>query len=212
MRAWLVGVGCVVLAGVPAAYLLAHRRAVDRAPAQEPTDPAVTARNGEARRRTGPFGPWGPPSSAWAGAAPDAAAASADPAPAAAAPAQEDAGGPRLERDQQIEALRLSGPDSEGLMAATSAARDAWVTFTTGGGGNVEAAPWECHRAACFSTAIHGSMQSVEEVTSRILAADEISSWPGSKTRSAPILRSDGKVEVTWILFAPRDGGATAIP
>jgi hypothetical protein len=49
-------------------------------------------------------------------------------------------------------------------------------------------------------------------VTSRSLAADEISSWPGSRTRSAPILRRDGKVEVTWILFAPRDGGATAIP
>ena len=56
------------------------------------------------------------------------------------------------------------------------------------------------------------STQSVQEVTSRILAADEISGWPGSRTRSAPILRSDGKVEVTWILFAPRDAGATAAP
>jgi hypothetical protein len=213
MRIWAAGLGCVLLVGVPAVYVLSHRRADAPAPVQvsagagadEPARPSTAAAS--SRGALSPSSPppvLGAPAAIPPGANPDGAA------PAAAA-AREDAPGPAVERDRQIEAIRLSGPDSEGLLAATGAAREAWKAFTTGGGVKTEAAPWECHRAGCFSTAVHTSMESVEEATSRILAAEEIAAWPGSKSRSAPILRADGKVEVTWIFGAPRDGG-TATP
>jgi hypothetical protein len=213
MRTWVAGLGCVVLAGVPAVYLLAHRRADDRV-AVNVSDGAGEEAPARASSRAASTPAWMHPSPSVA--APGAASgtppsAGPDGRATAIAPAQEDAPGPVVERDRQIEALRLSGPDSEGLLAATGAAREAWKAFTTGGGVKTEATPWECHRAGCFSTAVHTTMESVEEATSHILSAAEIASWRGRKSRSAPIVRPDGKVEVTWILGAPRDEG-TATP
>jgi hypothetical protein len=210
MRIWAAGLGCVVLVGVPAVYFLS-RRADDRLAVHESAGAPADTAGASARARSTTA--WMPPSSPMPvpnNAAQAPQGTSSDAGASAIAAAQEDAPGPLLERDRQIEAMRLSGPDSEGLLAATGAARKAWNAFTAGAGQHVEAAPWECHRAGCFSTAVHASMQSVEEATSRILAAEEIAAWPGSKMRSAPIVRPDGKVEVTWIFGAPHDAGTTA--
>jgi hypothetical protein len=35
-----------------------------------------------------------------------------------------------------------------------------------------------------------------------------MASWPGAKSRSAPIIRPDGSVAVTWMLFAAQEGSS----
>jgi hypothetical protein len=71
---------------------------------------------------------------------------------------------------------------------------------------DVEVSPWECHRGGCFTTVVHQAPESVEALTSQILASPELAKWPGPQTRSAPIPRTDGTAEVTWFLLPPPEG------
>ncbi len=68
---------------------------------------------------------------------------------------------------------------------------------------DIDVSPWECHRGGCFTTVVHQAPQSIEELTSKILASQDLASWSGPQTRSAPIPRTDGTAEVTWFLLTP---------
>jgi len=107
------------------------------------------------------------------------------------------------ERDQQMAKLRTSGPDALSLIAKVSALEVTWETMANRSGIDVEVSPWECHRGGCFATVVHQAPESVEALTSQILASPELAKWSGPQTRSAPIPRTDGTAEVTWFLLPP---------
>lgn len=131
------------------------------------------------------------------------AGADADPTEAAALAAAQ-------EREQQVEAIRASGPDSSGLSRATHSLGAAWEKLARAGASEVNVGSWECHRAGCFVDVIHKSPEALEDLTSKILGSEAMTSWAGTKTRTAPIRLRDGSVQVTWILAEPSDGGPPA--
>src|SRR5215471_6419811 len=96
------------------------------------------------------------------------------------------------ERDQQIAALRASGPDSPRLVSSAEAVGAAWEKLAVAGGDGIRFGSWECHRAGCFTSVVHRTEQSIEDVTEKILASREYMMWPGARTRSGPIHREDG--------------------
>jgi hypothetical protein len=99
--------------------------------------------------------------------------------------------------------LRTSGPDSLSLSAKVAQLQVTWETMATRSGIDVDVSPWECHRGGCFATVVHQAPESVEALTSQILASPELAKWSGPQTRSAPIPRTDGTAEVTWFLLPP---------
>jgi len=110
------------------------------------------------------------------------------------------------ERDQQVARLRASGPDDSRLNAKVSPLRATWETLASRSGIDVDVSQWECYRGGCFTTIVHEAAQSVEELTSQILASQDLARWSGPQTRSAPIPRTDGTAEVTWFLLSPPEG------
>ncbi len=205
MRVWLPGLLGLVLVGLVAGYALFGRRAPRPAAAADEAPPDLTAgsearrfpeRLAEARSEAAPI----PSASAPSGLAP-ALSPRARPEVDAAAAAEA--------RDQQIEAIRASGPDADGvLLRAALGIGEGWQKLAEGTGLAADFEPWECHRSGCFESIVHGSPESLEALTSRILASDELNSWSGTKTRSAPIVRPDGTVTATWMLLLTPDGGA----
>jgi hypothetical protein len=110
------------------------------------------------------------------------------------------------ERDREMAKVRTSGPDDLGLGAKVTPLQVAWETMANRAGIDIEVSPWECHRGGCFTTVVHQAPESVEALTSQILASPELAKWPGPQTRSAPIPRTDGTAEVTWFLLPPPEG------
>lgn len=107
------------------------------------------------------------------------------------------------ERDQQLERLRASGPDVGGLTGKVQSMRGDWQTLAAKAGVDVQVSPLECYQAGCFSTLVFKAHQGVEVLTSEIFDSQAMANWPGPKTRSAPLARSDGAAEVTWLLLPP---------
>jgi hypothetical protein len=204
MRIWLPGVLGLVLVGMialMAAYTTSRGRSTSRHLAAlavvEEVPRLVTP-------RTSP-----PPS--WAISAarpaptpvPDRQQAPAGEGEAGAVEASPQAG----ERDEQVAKLRASGPDPGSLTAKVKPLQETWETMAKRSGIEVDVAPWECYGGGCFTTVVHQAPPSVEELTSKILASQELASWPGPQTRSAPISRTDGTAEVTWFLLTPQPAG-----
>jgi len=111
------------------------------------------------------------------------------------------------ERDQQVAKLRASGPDAGSLTAKVKPLQETWATMAKRLGIDVDVSPWECYRGGCFTTVVHQAPQSVEELTSKILASQDLASWSGPQARSAPNPGSDGTAEVTWFLLTPAQEG-----
>jgi hypothetical protein len=138
--------------------------------------------------------------------------AEAAPAGGAVVPvaAERDAGAEAaLERDRQLEVLRGSGPAPSGFLRAAEKVSRPWEELARATSGEIDVKSWECYRAGCFVNAVHRSARSVDDMTTRILGSSELGSWPGPKSRSAPIPLPDGRIELTWLLFAPEPDGGT---
>ena len=206
MRIWLPGVLGLILVGLiglMATYLTARGRSTSPHPA------ALAAVEEPPRRAT----PRTAPSPSWAISAGRPAPT---PAPAPGfqqAPAGEgdartvEATPQASERDQQVANLRASGPDAGSLTAKVKPLQETWKTMASRSGIEVDVSPWECYHGGCFTTVVHQAPQSVEELTSKILASQDLASWSGPQTRSALIPRTDGTAEVTWFLLTPPQEG-----
>ena len=209
MRVWLPGLLGLVLVGLVAGYALFGRRAPRPAAAADEAPPDVPA-GSEARRSPERL------AEARSEAAPiPSASAPSGPAPTFSLRMrpQVDAAAAVEARDQQIEAIRASGPDADGvLLHAVLGIGEGWQKLAKGAGLAVDFEPWECHRSGCFESIAHGSPESLEDLTSRILASDELNNWSGTKTRSAPIVRPDGTVTTTWMLLLTPDAGTGTPP
>jgi hypothetical protein len=202
MRIWLpsmLGLTLVGLIGLMVTLITSRGQSTSRHPevpaAVDEPPPLVTPRTPSSR-------PWAiseAPAAPTAVPAPTPERAPAVEAEARAVEASPQAG----ERDQQISKLRASGPDAGGLSAKVEPLQVAWEKMANQSGIEIDVSPWECHREGCFTTVVHRAPQSVDDLTSQILASQELTKWSGPQTRSAPIPRTDGTSEVTWFLLSP---------
>jgi len=116
------------------------------------------------------------------------------------------------ERDEQIAALRASGPPSRELsrraQPVSNVLQKLAAASSTGNppAGFRKAGDAECHRAGCFLTLTQPSEDALSDLTARVLASEEMLEWPGASIRSAPIWGPNG-VEATWFLAAAPDAG-----
>jgi hypothetical protein len=129
------------------------------------------------------------------------------PGPPEVAPSTMDASALAAELEQQVEAIRASGPGSGQQLHDAEAVSRPWEAMARASGKEIDLKSWECHRLGCFATAVHHSRESVDELTSKVLGSAELASWPGTKTQSAPIPGPNGTFEVTWLLYLSPDAG-----
>ena len=127
--------------------------------------------------------------------------------PPEVAPSTMDASALATELEQQVEAIRASGPGSARQLHDAEAVSRPWEAMARASGKEIDLKSWECHRLGCFATAVHHSRESVDELTSKVLATAELAGWPGTKTQSAPIPGPNGTFEVTWLLYVIPDAG-----
>lgn len=203
MRIWsgliaLVGATLVVF-GVSA--LRSGRRGSEAAAVAPPVDDVMTA----------PSTPFGGLAAAlrsrlWAPSSAEPPVPS-DRAPAVPAPLAAELDARARERDLQMAGMRDSGADSDDLAGSTKPIRRLFEAMGKGPSPPIGVDPWECYRAGCFATVVERSDESVEALTTKLLASDEVTSWPGASMRSATIQRADGAYESTWFFLAPQDGG-----
>jgi hypothetical protein len=198
--------GLVLVLALMAAVVLwlgpKRRGAAGSAAAAEPSGPADPAREAAVARRE-------PARRDWFEARRSAEEAPAGAVPAPAAPEPDAGAEAMLERDGRLEVLRASGPAPSGFLRAAEKVSRPWEELARATSGEIDVKSWECYRAGCFVTAVHRSARSVDDLTTRIMGSSELGSWPGPKSRSAPIPRPDGKIELTWFLFAPPSDGGT---
>jgi hypothetical protein len=114
------------------------------------------------------------------------------------------------ERDQKIDALRRSGRDKRNFIGTVLRDFKDWdKALANEPKVKVELGPWSCFAGGCFIQLVHDSIASVSESTRRLTATDSFLRWNSGKMRSGEIVRPDGKVEVTWVLFAPPEAART---
>lgn len=107
------------------------------------------------------------------------------------------------ERDLNVLELERSGPDRLNLLAQANVVGAAWKALAEKSKADVSFGPWTCHAGGCFVTALHAGAASVDKLSEEITQTDEFLEWNSTKMRSGPIQRTDGTVEITWILHAP---------
>jgi hypothetical protein len=205
MRIWLPGALGLILAGL-IGVLVTYMTSRGRSTSPHPAAPAAVD---EPPRLVTPHAP-SSPSWAISAARPAPALVPADSqvAPVGEAEARAIEASPQAgERDQQVAKLRASGADAASLTAKVKPLRETWQAMANQSGIEVDVSSWECYRGGCFTTVVHHAAQSVEELTSKILASQDLASWSGPQTRSAPIPRTDGTAEVTWFLLTPPPEG-----
>ena len=106
-------------------------------------------------------------------------------------------------RDQAVNEIRASGPDQQHLLASAKRVAEGWSAKIAKMDVAAKLGPFECHAKGCFVTEVHKSEDDVEEAMRLITRTSEFSGWQSGKMRSGVISREDGRVEVTWFLFAP---------
>ena len=102
-----------------------------------------------------------------------------------------------------MQQLRDSGPDRHSLSPDAIRAGEAWKALAAKTNVDVKFGSWECHAAGCALTLVHGGGGDVDSFSEDVTRTDAFMQWDSSKLRSGPIERADGKVEITWILYAP---------
>jgi hypothetical protein len=111
------------------------------------------------------------------------------------------------ERSDTLEQLKASGRDEQNLLGTVLSDFQDWNAALRGDPKlGVELGSWACFRDGCFVDAVHASSAAVSQSTRLITETKSFLRWNSGKMRSGEIVRPDGKVEVTWVLFAPPVG------
>ncbi|HET9956172.1 MAG TPA: hypothetical protein VFQ61_16810 [Polyangiaceae bacterium] len=133
-------------------------------------------------------------------------------APAAVEPAPAElpsgSGDPRPQlsplehRDRVLTALRASGRDTR-LTSFGQTVVKGWASKLQqlAVGGKVD--PLECYAKGCAVTIEYPSQSAAEDGNEVVTRSGEFNGWQAGKMRSGYITKSNGAVEVTWILDSP---------
>jgi len=113
-------------------------------------------------------------------------------------------------RDREAARLVASGPDARNLTVDAIRLGKSWSRAAQKEGVDLKFDDWKCYGAGCMTSVRHGA-DVLAQVTRAISTDDAFVGWGGEKFRSGPIEQTDGKVEVTWILYAPPDGTAALV-
>lgn len=129
---------------------------------------------------------------------------SAAPAAAASAPEGEILSAGEA-RDRELARVVASGADPRNLTADAVRVGQSWSRAAGKEGVDLKFAQWSCYRAGCVTNVRHAP-ELLDRLTRAISTDPSFLGWGGEKFRSGPIEQPDGKVEVTWILYAPPEG------
>jgi hypothetical protein len=105
-------------------------------------------------------------------------------------------------RDMMIAGLESSGPGPR-LVAAAARVAKGWNAKLAAFGAEGGIGAFTCFAKGCYVTAQHSSEPAANAATNVITRTGEFNGWQSGKMRSGVIEKPDGKVEVTWVLFAP---------
>jgi hypothetical protein len=193
-KPWLLPLGGALLAiGLVAGYLAGARGSATGSLEQ----PEAGAPKHEAS------GPGLSPSAAEPGSA---ARPPQSAAPAGTEPAPE---GERLTakeaRDREVARMVASGADARNLTADALRVGESWSRATRKEGVDLKFGQWSCYGAGCVTNVRHAP-EMLDRLTRAISTDPAFLGWGGEKFRSGPIDQPDGKIEVTWILYAPPAG------
>lgn len=194
--------GGAILAALVGSYVLGTHRAANR----EPRTPAVRESASQAfvprAVETAPaIREHAEPQSA-----PVAAVEPALLEPDAPEPAPPPAGSPVQERDQALARLRASGRDFRLTAPATTVVK-AWTNRLREFGVEGKLDPLECYAGGCALTILHPSLSAAQRGTDVVTRTAEFLGWQSSKMRSGFIYKDNERVEITWILDSPPQGG-----
>jgi hypothetical protein len=193
LAALLLSIGCVA-----AYYVGAHHQVVDEPASRQPSADAAP------RPDALPVATETKPPASLLGAVVPATSSSSAPR-TEPAPSAVSASAVR-ERDRRIQELRNSGPDRRNLITDVTAITNQWQEIARTHALDVEFAGLECHRIGCSFDAIQNDSGVADKLAESVTHTHEFTVWNGSKMRSGPIARLDGKVDVTWVISAPPEG------
>lgn len=108
-------------------------------------------------------------------------------------------------RNLEVDRMVASGPDSRDLKASALRVGESWSRAARKESVELEFADWRCYRAGCVTHVRHAP-DMLDRLTRAISTDQGFVGWSGEKFRSGPIEQPDGKIEVTWILYAPPEG------
>jgi len=108
-------------------------------------------------------------------------------------------------RDAEVARIKTSGPDLRNLAADARRVGQDWSKAVAEAGVDVKFDDWSCYRAGCITNVRHAGAR-ISDVTSKVTRSRAFLDWNGEKLRSGPIDQPDGRIEVTWILYAPVAG------
>jgi hypothetical protein len=109
-------------------------------------------------------------------------------------------------RDAVVAELRASGQDRRGMRAPAAQVLTGWKAKIAALGGEGRWGTFECYAKGCFVTAVHSTEEAASKASEVITRTGEFNGWQAGKMRSGIIARSDGDVEVTWVLYPPAPG------
>jgi hypothetical protein len=108
-------------------------------------------------------------------------------------------------RDREVARVVASGADPRNLTVDALRVGESWARATRKEGVELKFAQWSCYRAGCMTTVSHAP-ELLQPLTRAISTDQAFVGWGGEKFRSGPIEQAGGKIEVTWILYAPPAG------
>jgi hypothetical protein len=114
----------------------------------------------------------------------------------------------RAERDGQVEKLQASGSAPPEFATGARAVESDVRALARSGHVAVDATPWNCYKAGCFSTTTFKDGNDLDEFAAKLSQEKGLRAWPGGSFRSGPIVTASG-TEITWVLFAPEASDGT---
>lgn len=109
-------------------------------------------------------------------------------------------------RAREIRRIETSGPDTRNLLGAARLVGEDWAKMADEKDLEVSFDAFRCFHAGCLVNALHSTESVLDSATDEITRTAGFLEWNGEKLRTGPVKTEDGKTEVTWILFAPREG------
>jgi hypothetical protein len=109
---------------------------------------------------------------------------------------------PEVELSVFMSALQSSGPAPRTLSDKAIAVADEWKSLMLRFGGDSTIGATECYAAGCATVVEYRSRAIFDVVNEKLGSSSLVSTWPGARFRSGPIVAATGAVVATWILYS----------
>lgn len=109
----------------------------------------------------------------------------------------------RAERDTAFEELRGTGDGGDEWLGHFDATTSEWLRSASREHIAVELGAWQCFAGGCAVSARFEAVADLEAFSEFARLGLASKPWRGAGFRSGPIEADSGKIEATWIFYAP---------